>query len=111
MLWLLFALAGALFDSLYSATGKKLLKNTNIFLVGSGAMFSSSAILFVVSFIVGFPVITDPLFIYYVVGSAFLDMIGISLFLKAIKESDMSLVLPFSSFTLIFLIIRTRRVT
>ena len=41
MLWLLFALAGALFDSLYSATGKKLLKNTNIFLVGSGAMFSS----------------------------------------------------------------------
>lgn len=104
MIWLLFALIGALFDSLYSATGKKLLRNSNVFLVGSGASFSSSLVLFIVSYVVGFPVITDPMFMYYVIGSAFLDMITISLFLKAIKESDISLVLPFSSFTLVFLI-------
>jgi drug/metabolite transporter (DMT)-like permease len=105
MIWLLFALAGALFDSLYSATSKKLLKQANVFVIGSGAMFSSFVILIIVSFVVGFPAITDPMFIYYVIGSAFLDMIGISLFLKAIQSSDISLVLPFSSFTLVFLII------
>ena len=105
MIWLLFALMGALFDSLYSATSKKLLKQADVFVVGSGAMFSSFVVLIIVSFLAGFPAITDPLFIYYIIASAFLDMVGISLFLKAIKESEISLVLPFSSFTLVFLVV------
>jgi drug/metabolite transporter (DMT)-like permease len=60
MIWLLFALIGALFDSLYSSASKKLLKQTNVFVLGSGAMFSASIVLFMVSFVVGFPTITDP---------------------------------------------------
>lgn len=102
MTWAIFAILGALFDTTHYALIKRLLKDANQYVLGSGVFLSSFAIAFFVVLIRGFPEIGAG-FYYSVLAAVILNLIAAILYYKALEITDLSLSIPMVSFTPIFL--------
>lgn len=98
MLWFILALAGAIFTAGVYAVQKKLLRNASEYAVPFLTYFISSIVLLAIAFSAGIPEIKSG-FIYSLAVSLVLNCVGVFLYLKAFKITDISLAVPILSFT------------
>lgn len=103
MVWFLFALFGALFDSLFYMLSKRLLRNTDQYVLAGGVFLSSFFVLLAVSLYMGIPEIGTG-FYSSVLVTAVLNVIAAILYYRALRITDLSLSVPMISFTPVFLI-------
>lgn len=103
MPWYIFAFCSAILQALYLAVTKKALKSIdkNVFAVLT--FFCCSIILFFLSFSKGFPQVNN-YFYYFIFLIAIFQFFVAEFSFKALKCSDLSLVVPMLSFTPVFLI-------
>ncbi len=104
MLWFILGLLTAFFDATYYAFNKKALKKLSVYIVPVLTAFTAGIILLLISIMKGFPALQKNFF-YFVVIGAILSVISQILLFKALKSSDISLVIPLLSFTPIFLML------
>ena len=103
-MWFVFAILGALFDALHFALVKRFLKEINQFVLACVSFFIVSVILFVISIIKGIPEIS-PSFYIAVLATVVLNILITIFYYRALKITDLSLAVPMSSFTPVFLIV------
>jgi drug/metabolite transporter (DMT)-like permease len=103
MLWPFLAFLSSLFDAGYYATIKKFFKGINANYLAAGWFFISSSILFIISYVRGFPVLQKG-FAFAVAMIVVLNIASVFLYLKAVQNADLSLVMPFLAFTPLFLL-------
>lgn len=103
MVWYVFAILGALFDSTFYMLSKKLLKNIDQYVLASGVFLSSFIVLLAISLFRGIPEIGTA-FYQSVFVTGILNVIAAIFYYKALKMTDLSLSIPMISFTPIFLI-------
>lgn len=104
MTWILFAFLTAFFRSLTDVAGKIGLKNMDEYVVAWALNFFGLPILIPMLFFIEIPVIKDGFWLAICI-SASLNVATAILYLKAIKLADLSLVIPLSTFTPLFLLI------
>ena len=104
MTWIFFAFLTALFRSLTDVAGKFGLKNMDEYIVAWAFNFFALPILIPILFFIEIPDIT-PGFWLAILVSGTLNIATAILYLKAIKLADLSLVIPLSTFTPLFLLI------
>ena len=104
MIWFIFAILGAFFDASYYTLIKKNLQNINQYVLSTGIFLTSSIVLFTISIFRGFPEIGSA-FYSSVFATGVLNVIAAVLYFKALKITDLSLAMPMTSFTPIFLIL------
>jgi len=104
MTWVLFAFLTALFRSLTDVAGKFGLKEMDEYIVAWALNFFSLPLLLPILFFIEIPEIT-PEFWLAIAVSGSLNVATAILYLKAIKLADLSLVIPLSTFTPLFLLI------
>ncbi len=104
MVWFIFAILGALLSATYYASIKRLLRDINQYVLASGAFLSCFLILFLISIIKGLPEI-GPAFYTSVLITVTINIIGVILFYKALKITDLSLAMPMIAFIPLFLIL------
>lgn len=102
-MWFLFALASAFFVAAYYALDKILLKKMNQHVLASSTFLITGFMFLTVSSAIGIPKLTTDFFYASILTSIF-DMAATVLYLKALKETDISLAIPLLAFTPIFLI-------
>ena len=103
MIWFILTILGALFDAAYYASIKKFLKDIDQYVLVSGTFLCSFIIMLAISLLNGIPVI-GPGFYPSVLATWVLNIIAVTLYLKALKITDLSLSVPIMSFTPLFLI-------
>ncbi len=103
-MWILFALLTAFFVSLQDVFGKKVVKQVDIY-VASWAWIFFSTLLILPVFILSEPVSLGPYFFKSLIASTFLLVFAMLFYFSALKESDLSLVVPMMAFTPVFLLI------
>ena len=104
MTWVFFAFLTALFRSLTDVAGKFGLKNMDEYIVAWALSFFALPLLIPILFFIEIPDIT-PGFWLAILVSGTLNIATAILYLKAIKLADLSLVIPLSTFTPLFLLI------
>ena len=104
MEWFIFALVGAVFDAVYYSITKRFLKNIGVYALAGGTFTIAGIILSVFSFIKGVPELGEHLYIG-IIGTGILNIIAASLYYKALKITDLSLAVPMTALTPIFLIL------
>lgn len=104
MMWSMFAMTAAALDATYFVLVKKHLQTVNPYVLSAAMFLVCSVILFVFSLFKGIPDL-GPLFFVSVFGTGTLNVVAVILYLKALKETDVSLAVPMLSFTPIFLIV------
>ncbi len=104
MTWILFAFLTALFRSLTDVAGKIGLRNMDEYIVAWALNFFALPLLLPLLFFIEIPEIT-PGFWLAICISGLLNIATAILYLKAIKLADLSLVIPLSTFTPLFLLI------
>jgi len=104
MTWVLFAFLTALFRSLTDIAGKFGLKNMDEYIVAWALNFFALPLLLPILFFIEIPEIT-PAFWLAISVSGSLNVATAILYLRAIKLADLSLVIPLSTFTPLFLLI------
>ncbi len=103
MVWFIFALLGAFFDATCNALTKKMLKDVNPYVLGSGVFLSGSVILLIVSLIKGIPTIGSG-FYFALLATVILNIISVIIYYKALIITDLSLAIPMLAFTPVFLL-------
>jgi drug/metabolite transporter (DMT)-like permease len=104
MFWFLFALSGAISQSLYSLAVKVLLKKIPPFLLAGYSFLAASLILFPVILFSGIPPVGPGLFPALVVTVS-INTVATILFYRALSTTDLSLCVPILAFTPVFLIL------
>ncbi|MGM0504394.1 MAG: EamA family transporter [Bacteroidota bacterium] len=104
MSWIFFALLTALFRSLTDVAGKFGLKNMDEYIVAWALNFFSVPFLLPILFFIEIPPI-GPNFWIALMVSGTLNIATSILYLKAIKRADLSIVIPLTTFTPLFLLI------
>jgi uncharacterized membrane protein len=104
MTWVFFAFLTALFRSLTDVAGKFGLKNMDEYIVAWALNFFALPLLIPLLFFIEIPDITPGFWIAILVSGT-LNIATAILYLKAIKLADLSLVIPLSTFTPLFLLI------
>lgn len=104
MLWFVLALVGALFMSFYDVLIKKIVKDMDVYALGAYTLLIGAFFAFIISFANGLPHINRT-FVYAALLTSFINSIALVLYYKALKATDISLVIPFSSLTPLFLIL------
>ena len=103
-MWFIFGLSSGLFHALQSAVSKKALEGLNSYLVAFAySAFSLPYFLIALLWMDLAPV--NPTFWWALMATSILNVIGIILLMEAIKIGELSLTMPFLSFTPIFLIL------
>lgn len=97
-------MTAAVLDATYFVLIKKHLQTVNPYVLSAAVFLVCSVVLFVFSLLKGIPDL-GPLFFVSVFGTGMLNVVAVILYLKALKETDVSLAVPMLSFTPIFLII------
>lgn len=103
MVWYIFAILGAIFDSTFYMLSKQLLKTIDQYVLASGVFLSSFIVLLSVSIYRGIPDIGAAFYLSIFV-TGILNVVAAILYYKALKMTDLSLSIPMISFTPIFLI-------
>jgi uncharacterized membrane protein len=104
MTWIFFAFLTALFRSLTDVAGKFGLKNMDEYIVAWALNFFALPILLPLLFFIEIPEITSGFWLAIFVSGT-LNIATAILYLKAIKIADLSLIIPLSTFTPLFLLI------
>lgn len=104
MAWIFFAFLTALFRSLTDVAGKFGLKNMNEYIVAWAMNFFALPLLVPLLFFIKIPEITEGFWLAILVSGT-LNIATAILYIKAIKLADLSLVIPLSAFTPLFLLI------
>ncbi|MDB9313624.1 EamA family transporter [Spirulina sp. CS-785/01] len=104
MLWLLFAGATAFFESCKDIFSKKSLQNLDAIFVATALNFFTVLFLSPLLFFIEIPEIGQPFWVA-LVGGGVGNAIAFSLLMKAIQLSDLSKVMPLTSFTPLFLLV------
>jgi drug/metabolite transporter (DMT)-like permease len=103
MAWFIFAILGAIFQSVYYASVKKLTEKFDVYVLGSGIFITSFFISITVSLFKGIPDFGSG-FYYALFATGILHIIAQSLLYRALKSTELSLAIPLVGFTPIFLI-------
>ena len=104
MTWIIFAFLTAFFRSLTDVTGKIGLKNMDEYIVAWSLNFFALPLLIPLLFFIEIPTII-PGFWLAILVSGTLNIATAILYLKAIKLTDLSIVIPLSTFTPLFLLL------
>jgi len=104
MAWFLFSLLTSLFESLKDVSSKKGLQNVNEYVVSWSLRFFSSLFLIPFLLFIDIPSLGNRFFIALIFAGG-IDSITTILYMKAIKDSDLSLTIPMVTFTPLFLLI------
>jgi len=104
MIWLIFAVLTALFESLKGVFSKKSLKGIDEYVVSWSLMFFALIFLAPLLLFIEIPALGGQFWIALIVGGL-LGAVATVLYMKAIKESDLSLAVPMLTFTPLFLLI------
>lgn len=104
MIWLPFAILTALSESLKDVFGKVALKTTDVYVVGLAYRLFAWPLLLPVLFFINIPEIKPNFYLALFAGGS-LNIIVTVLYMKAIRISDLSLTVPFLTFTPLFMLI------
>lgn len=104
MAWFVFALLSALFYSLKDALSKSGLRDTDEYVVAWAFRFFTFLFLMPVLALAGIPPLGGS-FILVLLAGGLLDAAATVLFMKALKSSDLSLIIPLGTFTPLFMLI------
>jgi len=104
MIWLPLAFITALCESLKDVFGKLSLKTSNIYIVGLAYRLFSLPFILPLFFFIEIPEIKANFYLALIAGG-FLNIIVTVLYMKALKHSDLSLTVPFLTFTPLFMLI------
>lgn len=104
MIWLLFALLTALFESLKDVTSKRGLQRFDEYIISASLILFQLPFLLPLLLIIEIPVLGDRF--WYALGTGtVLNVIAILFYIKAIKVSDLSITVPIVNFTPLFLLL------
>jgi len=104
-MWFILAISAAFFQATVLVLNKYFLKKRiNEYVLGAGVFLTSSIILFIFSAIKGMPSL-NPAFLYAAIATSLLNVVAVIFYLKSLKITDVSLVVPLLSFTPVFLIL------
>ncbi len=104
MIWLLFSLLNAFFESLKDVFGKKALQNINEYVVAWSRWIFAFPFVLIALYFSGIPEIGDEFWKALLIGST-LNIATAILYMKAIKHSDLSVTIPIVTFTPLFLLL------
>lgn len=104
MIWFIFALLTAFFESLKDVFSKKSLKHIDVYIVSWSLRFFTLPFLLPLLFIINIPTLGEQFWIALFVGGT-LNVVTTILYMKAIQYSDLSLTVPIVAFTPLFLLI------
>ncbi|MCU0549342.1 MAG: DMT family transporter [Leptolyngbya sp. Prado105] len=104
MIWLLFAILTAFFESLKDVSSKQSLRSLDVYIVAWTA--NIFAVMFLLPFllIAGIPKIESPFWIALFIGGT-LNVISFTLYIRALQIADLSLTVPLVTLTPLFLLI------
>ena len=104
MLWLILSFAAALFTSINDVFSKKRLRDINEYVVSWSLRFFALLFLLPLLLFIKIPDLGDEFWLALLI-SGLLNVIATILYLKAIKNSDLSVTVPLLAFTPLFLLI------
>jgi uncharacterized membrane protein len=104
MIWLAFAILTAFFESLKDVFSKKSLQDLDEYLVAWASMTFAVVFLIPVLWWTGIPTLGDRFWLVLFMGGS-LNVISFTLYVKAIKISDLSLTMPMITLTPLFLLV------
>ncbi len=104
MIWLAFAILTAFFESLKDVLSKHSLNQLDTYVVAWASMVFTTLFLLPVLLIVHIPPL-GPQFGLALLGGGSLNVIAFTLYIKAIKASDLSLTVPIVTLTPLFLLV------
>lgn len=104
MFWLLLALSTAFFEAVKDVFSKSGLRNIDEYVLTWCLSVFTVLFLFPVLLVIGIPSLQPNFWIALVVGGS-LNTIAFLLYVKAIKQSDLSITLPIVNFTPLFLLL------
>ncbi|HOB18558.1 MAG TPA: DMT family transporter [Candidatus Methanoculleus thermohydrogenotrophicum] len=104
MLWVVFALSGAVFEAAYYTLLKQWGNEADPHLLASGVFLTAAAMLLSVSSARGFPDL-GPGFLPAALIAAMTNILAAALYFKALRQVDLSLTVPMLSFTPVFLVV------
>ncbi|NEO12247.1 MULTISPECIES: EamA family transporter [unclassified Moorena] len=104
MLWLIFASLTALFASGKDLTSKRGLKNVDAYIVSWALFFFYLPVLLPLLFVIEIPELGRYFGLALMVGGS-LNVLAMSLYIQALSRSDLSITVPFVTFTPLFLLV------
>jgi drug/metabolite transporter (DMT)-like permease len=104
MIWLAFAILTAFFESLKDVLSKHSLNKLDTYVVAWASMLFTALLLLPVLWIVHIPPL-GPQFWLALLGGGSLNVVAFTLYIKAIKVSDLSLTVPMVTLTPLFLLV------
>ncbi|MGK7919818.1 MAG: EamA family transporter [Trichodesmium sp.] len=104
MLWFLLATSVAFLQSVKDIYNKTQLKNFDEYIIGCSLTFFTSLFLSPLLFLIDIPQLGNNFWLALLVSGS-LNAISYTLYLKAIKLSDLSIIAPITTFTPLFLLI------
>jgi len=104
MIWPLLALSGAVAQAAYSTGVKVLLRRVSPYLLAGVSFLSASGVLLLISYFLGFPVLSGGFFTA-VAATVAINVAATILSYRALAVSDLSLCLPMLAFTPVFLLL------
>ena len=103
MIWFIFAILTAFFESLKDVFSKKNLKNIDEYIVSLSLRLFALPFLIPLLFFIEIPSLGNQFWITLLIGGS-LNVITTILYMKAIKYSDLSITVPIVTFTPLFLL-------
>jgi len=103
MIWFIFAILTAFFESLKDVFSKKNLKNIDEYIVSLSLRLFALPFLIPLLFFIEIPSLGNQFWIALLIGGS-LNVITTILYMKAIKYSDLSITVPMVTFTPLFLL-------
>ena len=104
MTWLIFALLNAILESAKDVLSKKSLKVVDPLLVSWSMWFYATPVLAILLAFEEIPEIKDGFYTLLILDGV-LDTLGVVLFIRALRASDLSLVAPIVAFTPLFMLV------
>jgi len=104
MVWFPFAISSALFESLKDVFGKKGLKDIDEYVISWSLFSFSLPLVMPILFLAGIPEIKPEFWLALLISGS-LNTLAVVLYMKAIKQSDLSITIPILAFTPLFLLI------
>lgn len=104
MVWFIFAVFTALFESLRDITSKRSLRNVDEYAAGWAHRFFATMFLAPVLLLTGIPAIGGGFWTALLVGVS-MNIVATVLYMRALKRSDISLSVPIAAFTPLFLLV------
>ncbi len=104
MLWFIFASLTALFASGKDLTSKRGLKNVDSYIISWAVLFFSLPVLLPLLFVIEIPELGQNFGLALMIGGS-LNVVAMSLYIQALSWSDLSITVPFMTFTPLFLLV------